>query len=229
MHQLINKNKIYFYIFSLIILSSILNTKITEFLTQQFLIKEINIINDNSEIKRNIINNTESLKNRNIFQVKKDDVEIQLGDLNYLEQINVKKNYPFALIIEASKTKLLGITYIDEKKYYVGNNGEFISTEKISNNKNLPIIFGEFEISHYFNLIKNLKKQNIDHSLISKYYFHKNKRWDLYFENNVIVMLPNKHIEHSLNIYQNFNKINQINPNTIIDLRIPKRLILKSE
>ena len=226
MHQLINKNKIYFYIFSLIILSSILNTKITEFLTQQFLIKEINIINDNSEIKRNIINNTESLKNRNIFQVKKDDVEIQLGDLNYLEQINVKKNYPFALIIEASKTKLLGITYIDEKKYYVGNNGEFISTEKISNNKNLPIIFGEFEISHYFNLIKNLKKQNIDHSLISKYYFHKNKRWDLYFDNNVLIKLPNKNLSDAINIYKIFKTNNEIKPNMIIDLRIQNRVII---
>ena len=226
MHQLINKNKIYFYIFSLIILSSILNIKLMEFLTQQFLIKEINIINDNLEIKRNIINKTESLKNRNIFQVKKDDVEIQLGDLNYLEQINVKKNYPFTLIIEASKTKLLGITYINQKKYYVGNNGEFISTEKISNNKNLPIIFGEFEISHYFNLIKNLKKQNIDHKLISKYYFHKNKRWDLYFDNNILIKLPNKNLSDAINLYKIFKTNNEIKPNMIIDLRIQNRVII---
>ena len=226
MHQLINKNKIYFYIFSLIILSSILNIKLMEFLTQQFLIKEINIINDNSEIRRNIINKTESLKNINIFQVKKGDIEIQLGDLNYLEQINIKKNYPFTLIIEASKTKLLGITYIDEKKYYVGNNGEFISTEKISNNKNLPIIFGEFEISHYFNLIKNLKKQNIDHKLISKYYFHKNKRWDLYFDNNILIKLPNKNLSDAINLYKIFKTNNEIKPNMIIDLRIQNRVII---
>ena len=197
-----------------------------EFLTQQFLIKEINIINDNSEIKRNIINKTESLKNRNIFQVKKDDVEIKLGDLNYLEQINVKKNYPFTLIIEASKTKLLGITYIKQKKYYVGNNGEFISTEKISNNKNLPIIFGEFEISHYFNLIKNLKKQNIDHNLISKYYFHKNKRWDLYFDSNILIKLPNKNLSDAINLYKIFKTNNKIKPNMIIDLRIQNRVII---
>ena len=226
MHQLINKNKIYFYIFSLIILSSILNIKLMEFLTQQFLIKEINIITDNSEIRRNIINKTESLKNINIFQVKKGDIEIQLGDLNYLEQINIKKNYPFTLIIEASKTKLLGITYINQKKYYVGNNGEFISTEKISNNKNLPIIFGEFEISHYFNLIKNLKKQNIDHKLISKYYFHKNKRWDLYFDNNILIKLPNKNLSDAINLYKIFKTNNEIKPNMIIDLRIQNRVII---
>ena len=42
-------------------------------------------------------------------------------------------------------------------------------------------------------------------------------------------MLPNNDIEYSLDIYENFSKQNQIKPNSIIDLRIPKRLILKNE
>ena len=32
---------------------------------------------------------------------------------------------------------------------------------------------------------------------INKYYFHKNKRWDLYFENNILIQLPNKNISEA--------------------------------
>ena len=33
---------------------------------------------------------------------------------------------------------------------------------------------------------------------IIKYYFHKNKRWDLYFKNNILIKLPNKNIDEAI-------------------------------
>ena len=41
-------------------------------------------------------------------------------------------------------------------------------------------------------------------------------------------MLPNKDIESSIVLFKNFKKKNEISPGTIIDLRIPNRLILKN-
>ncbi len=41
-------------------------------------------------------------------------------------------------------------------------------------------------------------------------------------------MLPNKDIENSIVFFQNFKIKNEISPGTIIDLRIPNRLILKN-
>ena len=63
--------------------------------------------------------------------------------------------------------------------------------------------------------------------LISKYYFHKNKRWDLYFENNTIIKLPNTKIEKAIEKYKGLKK--EIKPNTIIDLRITDRIIIKND
>ena len=39
---------------------------------------------------------------------------------------------------------------------------------------------------NYLNLRKELKKYGIDNNKIIKYFFHKNKRWDLIYENNKI-------------------------------------------
>ena len=153
----------------------------------------------------------------------------KLKSLKFIENIEIHKKFPSTIRIQANKTDLIAITYIDQKKYFVGLNGNFIPEKAVYNNKKLPVIFGKFKINDYIQIKDLLKKKNLKYNKIIKYYFHKNKRWDLYFENNIIVMLPNNNIEYSLDIYQNFSKQNQIKPNSIIDLRIPKRLILKNE
>ena len=97
-------------------------------------------------------------------------------------------------------------------------------------NKKLPLIFGSFEISEYIELLSLLKNQNINTESILKFYFHKSRRWDLYFENNIIIKLPNKNIEEAIIKYKNLKKLRKkIKPNTIIDLRIANRIIIKND
>ena len=124
---------------------------------------------------------------------------------------------------------MIGLTYIDNKKYFLGANGNFILSNKLSNIKNLPVIFGTFNVSNFLSLIKYLENQNINHNLITKYNFHKNKRWDIYFENNILLKLPNNDIDIAINIYKKAQKLNKIKPNSVIDLRIPGRLIILNE
>ena len=57
----------------------------------------------------------------------------------------------------------------------------------------------------------------------------KNKRWDVYFKNNIVIKLPNKNILQSIEILENFMKQNSIKANTTVDLRIPNRLIITNE
>ena len=63
---------------------------------------------------------------------------------------------------------------------------------------------------------------------IVKYFFHKNKRWDLIYKNNTIIKLPNKNLANALKLLNNFKKKNIIEPNSIIDLRIHRRLTIKN-
>ena len=192
-----------------------------------FLISNIQIKTNFTKIDKKILTQINYLFDKNIFFIKKNYVLENLTDLNFLENIEIKKNYPSTILIKATKTNIIGMTYLNQKKYYVGLNGRFIYSENLSVEKKVPLIFGVFQISEYIELLSILKKQNINAELISKFYFHKNKRWDLYFKDNTIIKLPNTKIEKAIENYKNLKK--DMKPNTIIDLRIANRIIIKND
>ena len=229
MHQLTNKNKIYFYIFSFLFLTTISNESLIKKLKNYFLITSIEVKTERNEIKEEISSKISYLFYKNILSIKKKPTIKILDELNILESIKIKKKYPSTLIIEAKKTDLLGITFINEKKYYVGKNGKFIKSEEIIKQNNLPFIFGKFDIKNYLSLILILSHQNINFDKITKYYYHKNKRWDLYFDNNILIKLPDSNIEEAIILYKNFKSIEGIKSNSIVDLRIQKRITIKND
>ena len=44
-----------------------------------------------------------------------------------------------------------------------------------------------------------------------------------------LVKLPNKNINQAIKIYKEFEKLNNIESNSIIDLRISNRVVIKNE
>ena len=228
MHLSINKKRIYFYIICLLFITSISNQKIFHNFKDFFLIKKININLDKPELNNKILLNLDYLIDKNILFLNKKNFLTKISSINYLENIKIEKNYPSTIIFSANKTKLLASTFINQKKYYIGENNQFISAKDINISKNLPTIFGKFNISEFIDLQNELNNQNIDQSSILKYFFHKNKRWDLYYPNNKIIMLPNKNITKAITLYKKFETENKIGPDTIIDLRIENRLVLSN-
>ena len=229
MHQYINRNKIYFYFLLFLLLSTISNQTLLSNFEQNFLIKNIVIKLDKPELNSGVSIKLSYLNDKNIFLIDKKNILKNLEKVNYLENIKIKKSYPSTIIVSANKTNLIATTFINQKKYYVGENNQFILVQDININENLPIIFGKFNISEFIKLKEELNKQKINYKSITKYYFHKNKRWDLYYPNNTLIMLPSKNVANAINLYNNFKKENHIKPNSIIDLRIADRLVLKNE
>ena len=78
-------------------------------------------------------------------------------------------------------------------------------------------------------MINLLKKNNVKYKKINKYYYHKSKRWDLYFDNNIQVKLPNNNIINAVEIYKKFLNNNPEKSNLVIDLRVNNRIILTNE
>tara|TARA_Y100000816_G_C26033778_1_gene541283 strand:- start:33 stop:608 length:576 start_codon:yes stop_codon:yes gene_type:complete len=189
-------------------------------------VKKINVNTKFPEINKKIRSRIDFLYSENIFFIKEYELYNNLNEFKFLENINIRKKYPSTLDIYANRTDILAVTYIDNKKYYLGNNGKFIQTLNIDFDKKLPVIFGKFEVKDFFNLVNLLKTQKIEYEKIEKYYFHKNKRWDLYFDNKYVIMLPNKKIIEALKLYKEFKYKKFIKDNKIIDLRVNNRIIL---
>jgi len=228
MHQSINKKKIYFYLVSFLFLSTFFNNNLINNLKSIFKITDVKVENTKKEINDNILSNTSFLLGENIFFVNKNFLIEKFNKLSFIESISIKKKYPSIINIQTKQTNLIAITYLDQKKYFVGENGNFILSKQISNKKKLPTIFGKFKPDDYIFLRRELLSQKIDLNEITRYYFHKNRRWDLYFANNIIIQLPNKNISEAINLFKKFRLKNNINSNKIIDLRIKNRLILRN-
>ena len=192
-------------------------------------LETLKYITQKKKIDDIVLSNTSYLIGKNIFFINKKFILQSLSKLNFIENISVEKKYPSTIYIKTKATNLIGITYIDQKKYFVGQNRNFILAKNISNEKKLPIIFGKFNVDDYIFLQKELINHKINLNEIIRYYFHKNKRWDLYFKNNVIIQLPNKNVSEAIKLFKEFELNNKIASNTIIDLRIQNRLILRNE
>ena len=229
MHQLKNKTKIYFYILSFIFLTTIINKNFFHILNQNFLIEKIKIQAETNEIKEKIINKSNYVLNKNIFLINKKELISIFDDLNFIEKIQIKKQYPKTINIKVKITDLIAITFINREKFYLGLNGQFISTKDIEFKEELPVIFGKFNIKNYLSLKDSLKQNNINHKLIIRYYFHKNNRWDLYFKNDVLLKLPESRVGEALKIYNILQNNENIKSGSIVDLRIINKAIISNE
>ena len=228
MHQLINKKKIYFYLISFLFLSTISNNHYFNRFKKNFLINKIDIQIDRTYLKKIISQNAKFLLNNNIFSINSEILKNKFNKLNYLENIEIKKKYPSTIIIKANKTEYLAETFIEEKKYFVGRNGKFISAEYHDHKNSLPMIFGTFKIKDFLKLQSDLNRNNINLKKIKKYYYHKNKRWDLYLDKEIILMLPSNNLSDAIKIFKKYNLNNEIKIKTTIDLRIPNRIIIRN-
>ena len=221
--------KIYLYIICFLFLSTVMNHKFPKILKDNFLLNNIKINIESPYIKDQIELSLNNLMNNNIFFLDKKNIENRLMKFDYLENVFVTKNYPSTLIINANMTELLAITFLDQKKYFVGNNEKFILAKELNNDKELPLIFGKFSIQDFIKIKKILENEGIDQKKINKFYYHKNKRWDIFYNNNIIIKLPDKNVKYAVKLLKQFLKFNEIKTNSIIDLRINNRLILSNE
>ena len=111
----------------------------------------------------------------------------------------------------------------DGKFFVLGSNGKLIQT--ISKNNDLPNIFGDYDKDSFFSLLKSLKKFNFELFEIKNLYFFKSGRWDIETNNNMVIKLPKKNLEASLNLLLDLMNNNKFKNIKILDLRQDKQVI----
>ena len=229
MHLLINKRKIYFYLIILIILSSAFNTNIISNYKNLIKIKNIEIsglsITEQKKVKKNL----EVFKNKNIFLIKKNEIKDVLNSFNFINYFTINKNFPSKIKIFIQKTDLLGVTFINENKFYIGENGKFISVSNTENIKKLPLVFGKFPINEFLELHQKIIRLKINNEKIKKFYYFQSKRWDIEFESGKKLKLPIKNVEYALRIFNTLKDKKEFVSSDIIDLRLNDKIIVSYE
>ena len=220
MRLLIDK-KIYLFVLIFLTLVTVNNKKINNF--DKFVIQKINLNgldpNDEFELLKKLKKN----KFKNIFFIKKNDIENLLNEHELIESYEINKRYPSDLNINVIKAKFLANISIDNQLYFIGSNQKFIKSKKID--KTLPTIFGKPTTKEFFLIKRLINESNVKFNDLEKLYFFPSKRWDLEFKNGNMVKLPISFSKDILNKYYIISKSAEFKNIKTYDMRVKNQLI----
>ena len=223
--QLRLSKKILLYIFLIIFLSTLNNKFFSKIKFKT--IDKITIKGLEGEEKQDLLNNLELLNLKNIFFLNKYKLIKNLQANELIENYTVFKKYPSSIEIRIHKTKFLANVFKDGRSFVLGSNGKLI--QSVEKNNNLPNIFGDYNKDSFFNLLKSIKKSNFELFEIKNLYFFKSGRWDIEINDNMIIKLPKKNLEDSLNLSLDLINNNKFKNIKILDLRQEKQVIINGK
>jgi len=218
MPQLKNK-KVLIYIFLFLMIGTINNKNLANLSFPNL----NNIIVSGLDEKSNldIARKLNVLKVNNLFFIDRSKINKIINSNNFVEKFTIYKIYPSSLEVKIEKTRLM-IKTADEN--YIGSNGKFIKTNEQINN--LPVIFGNFDISDFFLLKEIVDKSNFKFENIDKLTFLPSKRWNIETKNGVLIKLPKEKLIESFEILDAFIKEKKNENLKIIDLRQNSQVVV---
>lgn len=224
MHLLISKKKTY-YLFLFFFLVSINNFSILSLNFPKIEKIEISGVNitESKKIKKII----DDLSFENIFLINKSEIRKKILSLNNIEQLRIFKNYPSTLKVDIKKTKFLALTKNNGLDYFVGSNGKLI--QKNDATLNLPFIFGDLNIQEFLKLKNKIDNSNFEFGQITSFYFFKSKRWDIKTSKGIIIKLPMKNVEKTLNLFVRLSEDKNFISGMIIDFRQENQIIINEK
>ena len=192
---------------------------------EKFHLKEINIENNNLVEEKELKKSLAPIYNKNLFFLKRKQIEKLLVQNSFIESFEVKKKYPNILKIKIFEKRPIAVLLNKKNKYYLSEKIDLIQFKNLKNYENLPYIYEtkkDFKI-----LYNNLIEINFPFDEIKKYKFYETNRWDLQLRDDKIIKLPSKNYIKNLENYLNLKNKNNFKKYKVFDYRIKNQLILK--
>ncbi len=101
-----------------------------------------------------------------------------------------------------------------------------MNKKKLIFNQTFLLYLDNFSIEEFLILQNNLRSNSFNLDEIKSYYYFKSSRWDLNKEDNITIKLPFSNYEQSLKQYKILEDEGKIYKNSIVDLRVPKKIII---
>ena len=224
------KKKLFFYIFLLMLLSTI-NVNFNKIKKPSILaIKKINVSGlsylNNLKVEKTL----STLLLKNIFFIKKKNLSKILDQNNLIESSSIKKVYPDLLSVNINKTDFLAITYQENNKFIIASNGKlipFIDVDFL--HQKLPFVFGKVSNDYFINLKKIIDKSKFEYKEIKTFYFYPSNRVDIKTKDGILIKLPLINLSEALRVANLIKKDDKFKNNKILDLRIANHIITSNE
>ena len=161
-----------------------------------------------------------------LFNLDKLKVRELFNSNNLIEEYIIFKRYPSSLEIKIIETELLAFLNKKGKSFYIGSNGKLIEVKDLI--KNLPYIFGDPNIEKFLSLKKIIDSSKLDYNDVENLFFFPSGRWDIETTSGVLIKLPIKNIEKSLELSLNLLDYKQFDNIKSIDAR-PRNQVITYE
>ena len=217
-------SQIIIYLFVLFILSTTTGKFIENQTSYFYRINQINIEGLSKIDKLKIFNELKNLIYKNIFLIKKEEINEVFKKYNIIEEYNIKKIYPSTINISVKPTKFVA-RLSNNDELLVGANGKLIEDKE--NSDLLPYIFGNFNSSDFLVFQENIVKSKFIITEFKTLYFFSSNRWDILTNNDILIKLPQNKFLESLNLAYKIINSNELKNKNLIDLRVNNHLIIK--
>ena len=192
-----------------------------------FKIQNIEVVNNHLINENNITEKLTHIYEKNILFIKRDDIEIPLKSIDFLEKIEVKKKYPNTIIVKIYETKPVAILFKNSDKYLLDSSSHLIPFNENMLIDDFPSVFGKEAELEFINFITQLENNNFPKKSVKNFYYFQIGRWDLQLLNDQIIKFPsNKTTEAIQQSVELLNHKDFKNYN-IIDLRIHGKIVVE--
>ena len=213
--------KIFQYLFLFLIIGTLNNKNLSNF--ELMKIDEISVSGLSEKENLEVSKSLEKFKENNLFFLSKFELVKIIENNDYIEKFYVSKKYPSSLNIHLQKTRLMALINKDAKFFYIGSNRKFIEASEQA--KNLPFIYGEFDIDKFFEIKEDIDQSNFKLSQVKNLFFFPSGRWDIETHKGILIKLPIFKVKESLNLYLELLNKDDFKNIKIIDLRQNNQVI----
>ena len=221
MLQQINK-KFFPFFFIFLLFCSLNNKNVSKFELPK--IQKITISGLNSQNTNLLKKKFEQIKSQDLFFLKSSEIENILNQNNLVEKYKIFKKYPSTLEVEIQKTEPLAFLIKDAQYFYLGSNGKLIVSKKVI--KNIPIIFGNFEIRDFFKLKKFIDEANLNYQQIIELFYFQSGRWDIKIKSGTLIKLSSENLKDSLNLLVKILDEQKFKNVKLIDMRQKNQVVV---
>ena len=221
MPQQINK-KFFLFFFVFLLFCSLNNKNVNKFELPK--IQKINISGLNSQNTNSLKKKLEQIKSQDLFFLKSSEIENILNQNNLVEKYKIFKKYPSTLEVKIKKTEPLAFLIKDAQYFYLGSNGKLIVSKEVI--KNIPIIFGNFEIHDFFKLKKFIDESNLNYQQIIELFYFQSGRWDFKIKSGILIKLSSENLKDSLNLLVKILDEQKFKKLKVIDMRQKNQVVI---
>ena len=221
MPQQINKKfPPFFFVF--LLFCSLNNKNVSKFELPK--IQKINISGLNSQNTNSLKKKLEQIKSQDLFFLKSSEIENILNQNNLVEKYKIFKKYPSTLEVKIQKTEPLAFLIKDAQYFSLGSNGKLIASKEAI--KNIPIIFGDFEIRDFFKLKNFIDESNFNYQQITELFYFQSGRWDIKIKSGILIKLSSENLKDSLNLLVKILDEQKFKNLRVIDMRQKNQVVI---